>query len=74
MSDMATARAAKRLLQRDLRQIDGVNGIGLTRRSGDYSITVGVTEDRWRSQVPAEVGGVPVHVRVVGRITPSAST
>lgn len=68
MADLATARAAKRALQHELATTDGINGVGLSRRHGDYTLTVGVTDERSASGVPHEVRGVPVLVKVVGRV------
>jgi len=71
VADLATARAAKRTLQHELATADGINGVGLSRRRGDYTLTVGVTDERWASGVPHEVEGVSVQVKVVGRVTAS---
>lgn len=71
MADLETARAAKRVLQHDLASASGINGVGLSRRQGDYTITVGVMDEGSASGVPHEVGGVPVQVKIVGRVTAS---
>lgn len=69
MADLATARAAKRTLQHDLASVHGVNGVGLTGRPGEYSLTVGVTDETSARGVPREVHGVPVRVKVLGRVS-----
>lgn len=69
MADLAAARAAKRTLQHHLASVHGVNGIGLTGRPGHYSLTVGVTDEGSASGVPHEVEGVPVLVKVLGRVS-----
>ena len=71
VADLATARAAKRVLQHELASANGINGVGLSRRQGDYTLTVGVADERSASGVPHEVRGVPVQVKVVGRVTAS---
>lgn len=61
------ARAAKDVLAEQLREHPAVNGIGVAREGADaHVVRVNLSEPA--DGVPEEVEGVPVRVRVVGRI------
>ncbi len=67
VADIDAARAAQRSLRSELAGTVGVNGIGLTRRRGEYALKVGLTA-AGAAAVPDEVDGVPVVVEVVGPV------
>lgn len=74
MVDLAQARAAKDHLRSALaanRGPDrgGVRGIGLARTAEGYCVQVNVDHGP-HADIPGTVDGVPVRVRVVGRVTP----
>jgi len=66
------ARAAKSMLRERLQRVDGVQGVGLTRRgeSHEWVLQVDVADVRARKDVPPDVEGVPVTVCVVGAVQP----
>lgn len=70
MTDRSSARAAKENLRTVLRPLPGVGGIGIGRRDGGYVVTVDVAHEHDSAQVPGTWDGVPVEVRVVGRVVP----
>lgn len=62
-------RAAKRKAKRSLANIDVVNGIGIGKRDGEYVVKVAVScEPHPDLDLPKEIDGVPIVVKVVGRI------
>lgn len=67
VADLVAARAAKAHLLQQLAGAPGVNGVGLTRRRGEYLVKVGLVAAAG-CDVPAEVDGVPVVVEVVGAV------
>ncbi|MFD1718360.1 hypothetical protein [Georgenia deserti] len=80
MATLEQARAAKRALRERLLGVCGVTGLGVTpaddaRHAGDvgedqsWCVQVGVVSAD--VEVPADVDGVPVRVRVTGRISAS---
>ena len=84
MATLERAREAKAMLRDDLAGLDGVTGVGITRadltgapeRDGrpqdvadDWLVRVNVTSDD--VEVPENVDGVDVEVRVVGAVTAS---
>lgn len=71
MVTMDEARAAKPALREALQSVDGVCGVGLTRRGdeSDWVLRVSVTSVRTRKDVPPAVDGVPVQVEVVGTVS-----
>lgn len=68
MADLNEARAAKARLRSDLAGRDGVCGVGIARSSDGYHVQVNLQRESDRSGVPGQVEGVPVDVRVSGRI------
>lgn len=68
MATIDRARAAKPALREALTEVDGVCGVGLAQRGGDtdWVLQVNVASERARKDVPPDVDGVPVRVRVVG--------
>ena len=70
---MSAARAAKAHVRDLLAGDSRVNGIGISRGGGQYSVKVNVVSDHDLPDVPADVDGVPVKVAVVGRISARAS-
>ncbi|WP_041582827.1 hypothetical protein [Xylanimonas cellulosilytica] len=70
MATIDAARAAKPALRDALARIQGVAGVGLAQRGGpsDWVLQVNVDSVRARKDVPPDVDGVPVVVRVVGAV------
>lgn len=68
MADLEQARAAKSRVRAALAGHDGIEGIGLAPEGGGYCVQVNVLRVAAGSDVPADVDGVPVHVRVVGPV------
>lgn len=68
MADLSKARAAKARLRSDLAGRDGVCGVGIARGSDGYHVQVNLQRESDRKDVPGQVDGVPVNVRVSGRI------
>ena len=64
---MRTARRAQRSLRAQLAGRSGVCGIGLARKDDGYSLRVNVVDAS--VDVPTEVDGLPVDVRVTGPLT-----
>lgn len=64
------ARHAQRRLRALLAGRAGVCGVGLARRGDGYALRVNVTDDD--VDVPREIDGLPVEVRVTGPLTPHA--
>ena len=73
MADLQQAREAKQHLRAQLREVDGVTGIGLARAGDDYRLQVNVVEPAVGSAVPTSVDGVSVRVRLTGPVTASAT-
>ncbi|GGC00133.1 hypothetical protein [Cellulomonas carbonis] len=68
MADLEQARAVKSRLRADLRYHHGVRGIGVTRLRQGYAVCVNLDSPA-DDDLPRTIDGVPVEVRVVGRIT-----
>jgi hypothetical protein len=68
MADLSKARAAKARLRSDLAGRDGVCGVGIARGADGYHVQVNLQRESDRKDVPGQVDGVPVNVRVSGRI------
>jgi len=64
------ARAAKPALREALTDVEGIHGVGLAQRGddSDWVLQVNVASERARKNVPADVDGVPVRVRIVGEV------
>ena len=60
------ARAAKEKVRATLADRPEVTGIGITRHGTGYAVKVDLAKAC--AAVPPEVGGVPVHTEIVGRI------
>jgi hypothetical protein len=60
------ARAAKEKVRARLADRPEVTGIGITRHGDGYAVKVDLAKAC--PAVPPEVGGVPVHTEIVGRI------
>ena len=64
------ARAAKESAKAALAALPGVVGIGITKLGEDYAVKVNLEAPLPAGvSAPTHVGNVPVHVKVVGRIT-----
>jgi hypothetical protein len=73
MDERERARAAKEKVREIVAAVPEVNGIGITIIEGKYTVKVNVTrEPAAAASIPREVDGIPVIVRVVGRITRQA--
>lgn len=68
MADLGRARAAKARLRTDLAGRDGVCGVGISRSADGYHVQVNLERDADRPDLPRQVDGVPVDVRVSGPI------
>jgi len=69
--ELARAQAAKRLLLERLEPLDKVVGVGITRVHGAYAVKVNLREPLAPGEEPpAEIGGVPVEIEVVGTLRP----
>ncbi len=60
------ARAAKKRVREALADRPEVTGIGITRHGDGYAVKVDLAKAC--PAVPPEMGGVPVHAEIVGRI------
>jgi hypothetical protein len=84
VATLERAREAKAMLRDDLAGLDGVTGVGITRAeltgapvpdgrpqavADDWLVRVNVTSDD--VEIPENVDGVDVEVRVVGAVTAS---
>lgn len=67
MADLHEARLAKLHLQQTLAGRVDVNGVGIGASDDGYRLVVNVT-DGDAAALPRQVDGVPVHVRLVGRV------
>jgi hypothetical protein len=64
------ARAAKQSAKTLLAALPGVVGVGITKIGGDYALKVNLRAPLPMGvSAPERIGGVPVCVEVVGRIT-----
>ena len=64
------ARAAKVSAKAVLAGLPGVVGVGITKAGEDYALKVNLREPLPAGvSAPERIGGVPVRVEVVGRIT-----
>ncbi len=68
MAELSKARAAKARLRSDLAGHDGVRGVGISRDADGYHLRVNLQRESDRDHVPGQVDGVPVDVRVTGRL------
>ncbi|NIZ93337.1 hypothetical protein [Kineococcus rubinsiae] len=69
----SAARAAKAHVRQLVAGDSRVNGVGLSRASGRWSVKVNVVDDADHPDLPTAVDGVPVRVTAVGRISARAS-
>jgi hypothetical protein len=60
------ARAAKKRVREALADRPEVTGIGITRHGDGYAVKVDLAKPC--AAVPPEMGGVPVHAEIVGRV------
>ena len=60
------ARAAKKRVREALADRPEVTGIGITRHGDGYAVKVDLAKAC--PAVPPEMGGVPVHSEIVGRV------
>ncbi len=68
-----TIREAKRALARQLLRHGGISGVGIEAAEGGgerIKVYLAADDDDLRALIPPAVGGYPVVVEVVGRITP----
>ncbi|MEP7762728.1 hypothetical protein [Sanguibacter sp. 25GB23B1] len=68
MADLDKARHAKLLLRSELAGRDGIRGVGISRGDDGYRVQVNVLSESDRRGLPTTVEGVPVLVRISGRI------
>ena len=66
MSDVQQARAAKDHLAAELRDRDGILGVGLMHIGPGFGVRVNVRNAETARQVPRAVDGVEVRIVVVG--------
>jgi hypothetical protein len=69
MADISAARAAKERLRSELAQRPHIRGVGVGLGPDGYCVRVNVAADADRVGLPRSVDGVPVDVRVVGRVS-----
>jgi len=69
MADLDAARHAKASLRTALAGRDGVQAVGISHTDDGYGVRVSLRTEADRDGVPSSVEGVPVDVRVSGRIT-----
>lgn len=63
------ARAAKQKAKTVFAELDLLNGIGLTRRSGRYAVKVLLSDELSEDdELPSSIDGVPVVFQVVGKV------
>jgi len=60
------ARAAKKRVREALADRPEVTGIGIARHGDGYAVKVDLAKPC--AAVPPEMGGVPVHAEIVGRV------
>ena len=60
------ARAAKKRVREALADRPEVTGVGITRHGDGYAVKVDLAKPC--PAVPPEMGGVPVHSEIVGRV------
>lgn len=73
-AELAKARSAKREAVRLYGDLEIVNGIGLSRRDGELAVRINLVEEAGAGQrFKARIAGVPVEVKVVGKIRKRAS-
>lgn len=70
MADLQQARAAKANLRSALSSTRGVRGIGLSRGADGYALQVNLERSTPDGEIPHQVDGVPVQVKVVGALSP----
>lgn len=68
MADLQQARAAKAHLRTTLARTRGVRGIGLSRREDGYALRVNLERTTADGEIPHQVDGVPVEIKVVGAL------
>lgn len=62
------ARAAKAAVLKEFRRLPNLAGIGITKVSDGYAVKIDLSEPMPQDKkLPAEVGGVPIAIEVVGR-------
>ncbi len=68
-AQLAAARAVKGKAAEAVGRSSRVCGVGITRRDGVYAVKVNVEEEpAERETLPAEIDGVPIVVKVVGKV------
>ena len=67
VTDLATARAAKKHLAECLAGQPNVNGIGIAPAEGGWALKVNLVTRSPEPKVPRDVDGVDVFVEIVGR-------
>lgn len=71
---LAEAQDAKEKALQIFSRFGPVNGVGLVRQEGRYAVRVNfASEPCDAGQLPVEIGGVPVVVRVIGPILKQAT-
>ena len=63
------AKEAKKLLLKELGEFEGVVGIGIGERNGEYVIVVYLRSEETEARIPKKKNGVPVTVEVSGEAT-----
>ncbi len=72
-AELEKARAAKATAARRFKNLQGINGIGLSRRGAGFALKVNF-EAEPPVEIPAKIDGVDVIVEVVGKIRKLDST
>jgi hypothetical protein len=69
ISSISEARSAKDQAKRELADVDGVVGIGLTKQGEGYAVKINLNHAVKPGTLPKRVQGVPLVVEIVGAIT-----
>lgn len=72
-SSISEARLAKDQAKRELANVDGIVGIGLTKKGDGYAVKVNLDHAVKPGTLPSRVHGVPLVVEIVGAISKSRS-
>ncbi len=68
-TELEKARSAKRKALKLYGEMEIVNGIGISRQDGDYAIRINLMEEAaGPEQFKSKISGVPVVLKVVGRV------
>ena len=67
--DLETAKAAKEKFMEQFEDLKELSGVGIANLDGGYGVAVRLSAEASRP-IPAEIDGVPIDVRVIGKIGP----